>query len=381
MKKLISSLIVICLCLSLCACGTITIGPLDFNFDRSDRGSFSDSSSEITYENATAADAPAADAPAEEIAPMDEIPVVPIEPEGMYSEYGSFSFVMYDVYLGYFSPKGYNRDFATEPTTPYIIVVFDYEELTDFDDPYRTYSEFITIDGAGSFAPVNPNDYDYHFVNSIDRYFGIKNSFEHETLEPGESELMFACYPITEEAAAMVEAGAPIHIRVGESDIEHPFAVPIHLIDEILVVYNNFGYDYETAHAGATLLWSIDFAHDVLNGQFDWCENQGDTGNCGSDLDLVPELYFGGACASPATVPNLDGEFFLNVGAPSFAPELAEIMYPDLAGIMYEYMEVCHWFCDTAAQPGNLDEARDAINMLNELYYVMCEIAGFEPMF
>ena len=375
MKKIVSILLVFAICFSLCACGTVTIGPFDFHFDRNSSSGFFD----VSSDSATAEDA------AVEIAPVEEPEPMPLEPEGMYDEYGSFSFVMYDVYLGYFSERGYNRDFANEPTTPYIIVVFDYEELASYSDSYRTYSEYITIDGAGSFAPVDPNSNTNHFVNNIDRYFGFHNSYEHETLEPGTADIMFGCYPITEEAAAMVEAGAPVYIRVGESDIEHQGVVPIYLIDEILSVYNNFGYDYETAHATVTFRWSIDFAYYFVNRMLEYCEERGDTGNSDelfNAVNILTELYFRGGCASPAVTPNFDGEFHLHIGAPSFDPELVSKsdMYENY-DLILEYMNVCAAFCEAVGGSGNLDEAREYRNILYELYYVLCDTAGMIPIY
>ena len=365
MKRFITIFITIILSLSLCACGSVTIGPLTFNFsDRVQSGNSFDAP-------AASVEVPAADA-YEEIAPMEE-------PEAMYEDYGNFTFTLRSVTCGYFSERGYNRDLSTEPLAPYIFVVFDYEEHTPYTESHRTYSEYVEISGVGAFPQVIPSENPNHFVNNIARYFGFNSSVEHETLEPGTADLMFACYRISDEAYDRIIAGEEYFIRVGESSIPHRGIAEMCLIDELLTSYDMEGYYYEASHAAATFLWSLDFAQYTAKFLSERAEEYGDPWIFGADIDHLPNLYFGGASASPAVAPNLDGEFYLHVGAPEFEPKLVLEVYPELDGIMWDYMDICNQMCNYAIE-GNLDGIYECRDILREFYYVMCDMVYMQPL-
>lgn len=360
MKRFIAIFITIALAFSLCACGSIEIGPLTFHFDGSTPSGYNPDWSG----NSTAADAPAVEA-----APM----------ESLYEDYGNFSFNLRTVSCGRFSERGYNRDLSTEPLAPYLLMVFDYTEQTAFHDEYRTYVEYVEFDGIGTFSQVDPDSNPNHFVNNIDRYFGFNSSVNHETLAPGTADLMFACFEISEEAYARMLAGEEFLVKVGESFIPMSCLAEICLIDEILMAYDVEGYSYEASHAAATFLWSVDFAQYTAKFLSERAEESGDPWIFGADIDHLPNLYFGYASTSPAVAPNLDGEFYLNVGAPEFIPELVLEVYPELDGIIWEYMEFCNMMCNYAIE-GNLDGIYECRDVLRELYHVICATMGFAPL-
>ena len=374
MKKFIAIFITIALAFSLCACGSVDIGPLTFHFG----GSAPSGYNPDWTGSSTAADAPATDAPAVE-APAEE--PLPFEPAGehLYDNYGSFSFSFRMVSCGRFSQRGYNGDFSTEPLTPYLIMVFDYEEQAVLYDEYRTYAEYVEFDGIGAFSQVDPDANPNHFVNNIDRYIGLNSSVNHETLDVGTTDLMFACFAISEEAYAHLLAGEEFLVKVGESFIPMTCDSEMFLLDELLSVYTEDGCSYEAAHTAATFLWSMDFAQYTAKFLSERSEESGDPWIFGADIDHLPNLYFGHASASPAVAPNLDGEFYLNVGAPAFDPELVLEVYPELDGIMWEYMEFCDMMCNSALD-GYLDGIYESRDMLRELYHVMCATVGLEPL-
>ncbi|MBQ8831827.1 MAG: hypothetical protein IJ017_09535 [Oscillospiraceae bacterium] len=379
MKKLFAIFLSIAIVSTLCACGSVDIGPLTFHFGGGTPSGYDpDWSGNSTAADAPATDAPAVEAPAEEAFAEEPLPFEP-SGEDLYDTYGSFSFNFRMVSLGRFSERGYNSDFSTEPLTPYLILAFDYEELAVLPDSHRTYVEYIELEGIGTFSQVDPDANPDHFVYNIDRYFGFNSSVNHETLSQGTADRMFACFAISEEAYAYMLAGEEFLVKVGESYIPMTADAEIYLLDELLSVYMEEGYSYEAVHAAATFLWSMDFAQYTAKILSERAEESGDPWIFDADIDHLPNLYFGGACASPATSPNLDGEFYLNVGAPGLIPELVLEVYPELDGIMWEYMGICDQMCNYALE-GNLDGIYECREILREFYHVMCATVGLEPL-
>ena len=363
-KKFISIIIALTMIFALCSCGSVDIGPLTFNFgNRTPSG----------YNPNWSGSANATDASAEEIVPIDA-------PEAMYENYGNFSFNIRTVVCGYFSDRGYNRDMAFDPLSPYLFIVFDYEEHDYHSESHRTYVEYVDFEGIGAFPQVVPSANPDHFVNNIDRYFGFNSSAEHETLAPGTSDLMFACFRITDEAFYYLQSGGEFSIKVGESYPSIVGAAEIMLIDELLGVYMDYGHSYEAAHAAATFLWSTDFAMYTAITLSDRAAEYGDPWIFGTDIDHLPNLYFGGASASAAVTPDFNGEFYLNVGAPEFYPELVLEVYPELDGIMWEFMDYCNMMCNYALE-GNIDGLYECRDILRELYQVICAVIGLDPLY
>ena len=125
MKKLITLLLAVFMVFSLCACGSVDIGPLTFHFGgNTTGGSVSADSgwSDSAIVEAPAVEAPAAEAPAEEMPPMEV---------GEYDiDFGDFTVDFHGGIIGDFSERGIPANLSNEGYSPYLIVTFTYTDTT-----------------------------------------------------------------------------------------------------------------------------------------------------------------------------------------------------------------------------------------------------------
>ncbi len=366
MKKLISTLLVFIFIFTLCSCGTVTIGPLDFHFDKSDRGSFSDSSSEITYENATAADAPAM-----EFAPAEE------------SEYTfeDFSVNPIGIYMGDFTSRGYSAMSSSDNPALYLFFAFEYTEYYgDYIEDEHLYVTHVVIDGI-SYPALDLNSHENHFIRNIDRYFCYNYASPHRALSAGESSQMIVCFEIPEEARKAIYAGADIEFCVHGTNIQYNNFLDITFLEEILNEAPVEG-GREAALSSAQLLWSLDMSYYLINYLRLSTEVYGDTGV----FDTYPaEIIFGyysrGTAFSPAVMPDLDGEFLLEMyGMQGMVPEIALEMYGgDVMDTFFEYRDICLTIADMSMGTGNADALLEMCDYAAELYQMLMALLGMTP--
>ena len=371
MKKLISAFLIIALTLTLCACGTVTIGPLDFHFDRSaGEHGISAGSNDIPADIAVADDAmePAVEAPA-------------MAGDTYEMSVGSVS--IHQIVYGSFSDRGIPADLSTEGASPYLIVSFSYSS----DYVSETYIDYLDI--GGNIYPVAYPGFDGiptdHFVNNIERYFGYDYAFGAVPLENGSAKAI-ACFAITEESMAMLEAGASPVISFNGELFESPYyANRLWTIDGILIGEQDFGYTYEGAHSGATLLWALDFTHNIINTMRMRLEERGDTGILEDEFDEICTMYlydtfYGGIGYCPATTPDFNGQFEYGFAELPLIIEHAAEIYPDIAEMCYEYADICYKIADLWWNSGNFNELMELTYYADELYYVMMDMAGLSPL-
>ena len=366
MKKLISIALVLVLLLSLCACGNVAIGPLTFHFG--ERAPI-EAPPNMASGNA-AIEAP----PAEE-------PMYPAE-EAPMEAYGDFEFTVHTAFYGDFAENGVPASWYSEGAAPYLLVSFT------FRDTYGIYGDVVIegVDiGGYLYPPVDPYANEQHFVNNIDRYFGYEYAYDKTELSDGELK-GFACFELDEKAYEMFANGWETYIMLCGTQIPI-YPESTELIDDIFHGEAYYGYTYEGAHSGATLLWSLDLSRFLLDNICMQAEMCGDTGHFEdySYSEHLSFVYNSGTYFSPAVTPILQTGFSYGYAPVPFEIGFAYEKYPDIADIAYDYAEICMRVCELSYSPGNYEEMMSLINTAYELYMIMASILsegyGIELMY
>ncbi|MBQ8831519.1 MAG: hypothetical protein IJ017_07970 [Oscillospiraceae bacterium] len=360
MKKIISIALALLLLFSLCACGSVDIGPLTFHFGgNTDTGS---ASADSGWSGSNATDAPAVEAPAEEIPP--------IEAGEADIDFGDFTVDFHGGIIGEFSDRGVTASLTNEGYSPYLIVTFTY---TDYSGRGDMYIDHILV-GENLYPILDPNDNPDHFVNNIDRYFGYDYAFESAALDRNGQVKAFACFRLDEMAMVMLEAGEPCYIGFNGNLIESNFTRNhAEMIDEILIFEEEYGYPYDISHACATFLWSLDFSHYLIEQIRINTEEHGESGiweNYAAP-ELLMNIYNTENSMSPAVTPNFNGEFQTGFGPMPFYLEMASEKYPEIVEMAHEYTELCIVIADAAMYEGNYDVIIELSGHANELYQII----------
>ncbi len=369
MKKLITLLLVVFMVFSLCACGSVDIGPLTFHFGGSTTGGSASADSGWSggaIVEAPAVEAPAAEAPAEEIPPMEV---------GEYDiDFGDFTVDFHGGIIGEFSGRGIPANLSNEGYSPYLIVTFTYTDTTGTGN--GVFIDGVLV-GDVYYPMVDPYYNSDHFVNNIDRYFGYEYTYEYAELDGSSQVRAFACFALDEMGMVMLDAGEPCYIGFNGNLIESNFSYHhAEMIDEILVYDEELGYTYESSHAGATFLWAVDFSYYLLQQIEMNVEEAGDSGYMEDTraLDYLSMLFFKGASMSPAVTPNFYGDFQTDFGPMPFYIEMASEMYPDAVDCALEYADFCMMISDIARSPGNYDEVMEYIHYAYELHSMLADV-------
>ena len=353
MKKFISLLLVFLLTFSLCACGSVEIGPLTFNFDRIPS---EPPVHDWSGDTSVAVDAPAAEMPAvEEIAPVE----------------ADFEIEFHSMFYGEFAENGTPAFASSTGSAPYLIVSFTFRDIYDcYSDIYVDRFEI----GGTAYPMVNPYDNEKHFVNNIDRYFGYEYAFEYAEVRNNEVKA-FACFNIDNQAMVMLDSGEQGYIYLCGTEI--PVA-PMYaeMIDDMLFGETYYGYTFEGAHSGATFLWSLDLSHQLLDGILSKTEQYGDTGvyDDFSESEHLSFLYNTGTAFSPAVTPILETGFSYGYAPVPFDLGFAAEKYPDIVDIAYEYADICIKVAELSYGEGNYSEVIELINYAHELYFMMASL-------
>ncbi len=358
MKKFIAILLTLALTLSLCACGSVDIGPLTFNFgDRNNAG-------EAPYwEDSTGAIiAP----PAEEIAPI-------IESEYVFEE---FAVNPIGVYMGDFTPRGYNATSGTDNPALYLFFAFEYTEYYgEYGADMINYVPEVIIQDTTYYA-LDLTTHDDHFISNIDRYFCYEYATPHRALSAGESAQMIVCFEIPEEARAAIYAGERLEFCVQGTFIQYNNYLDIYFLEEIL---NEAPLGREAALSSAQLMWSLDMAYYLINYIRLSTEVYGDTGVFDPfPAEIILGYYSRGTAFSPAVMPDLNGEFLLEMyGMQGMVPEIALEMYGgEVWDIFFEYRDVCLTIAEMSMGSGNTDELMAMCDHATELYYMLLALLG-----
>ena len=353
MKKLISILLVVIIALSLCACGRVDVGPLTFNFgDRYipvEAPEWTDSTGAVV--------APTA----EEIAPI-------IEPT---EEYADFDIEFHSMIYGEFAENGTPAFASSTGSDPYLIVSFTFRDI--YDCYGSIYVDRFEI-GGSAYPMVDPYGNEKHFVNNIDRYFGYDYAFEYAEVKNGEVKA-FACFQLDEQAMVMLECGEQGYIYLCGTEI--PVSpMRCELIDDILYGETYYGYTFEGAHSGATLLWSLDLSHQLLDGILHKTEEYGDTGiyDDFSESEHLSFLYHTGTAFSPVVTPILETGFSYGYAPVPFELGQAAEKYPEIVDIAYEYADICIKVAELSYGEDNYSEVIELINYAHELYFMMASL-------
>lgn len=360
MKKILSIFLVIMLVFSLCACGSVTVGPLTFNF-----GGVPTEAPAYDWDGSSsvAVEAPAA----ETVEPPAEI--------GEYDiDFGDFTVNFHGGIVGEFSDRGITTSLSNEGYSPYLIVTFTYTDTTGSGK--GMFIDGVLI-GDVFYSMEDPYRNPDHFVNNIDRYFGYEYAFEYAELDSGNQVRAFACFRIDDMAMVMLDAGEPCYIGFNGNLIESNFTLHhAEMIDEILIYDEELGYSYEASHAGATFLWAVDFSHYLIQQIEMSVEEAGDTGYMEDPrtLDYLSMLFYSGASMSPAVTPNFNGDFHTDFGPMPFFIEEVYAKYPDAVDCAIEYFDFCMMISDVARSPGNYDELMEYIHISYELHNVLLDV-------
>ena len=360
MKKFISILLVVVLMLSLCACGSVTVGPLTFNFDSSSSANdnFGWAGSDVAIE-----------------AP----PVETVAPAGDTFAFEDFSVTPLGSFMGDFTTRGYHASYDGEGLALYLFFVFDYTEyIGDNSTDEVVYATEVVIDGV-SYPALNTYMYEHHFINNIDRYFPYEYATSAKPLNAGESSTMIVCFEIPEEARAALHSGTnPIYCVHG-TYIECPGNSDIMFIEETLNVAPE-GFDM--ALSQTQFLWSLDMSYYLLNYMMLSAEVYGGTGTFDARCtDTMFKMYANGNAFSPATTPDFAGFFTIDyIGVQGMVPEIALEWYGnDAWNIFFEYREICLMLADMAMIPGMEDEFFAQCEYAISLYYKLLSLVGAEP--
>ena len=357
MKKILSAFLAVLLVFSLCSCGSVDIGPLTFNFGRVGTNSGFNSSNVSSAPSQIVA----TDAPAAEIAPFE-----PAE-----EAYADFDMEFHSMFYGNFAENGAPEYMSNIGSSPYLLVSFTFKDIYDIYG--MVYVDCLEIDGE--FYPmVDPYANEKHFVNNIDRYFGYEYTYDGAEVTYGEAKA-FACFPLDDKAFAMIEAGMECYIYV--CSVQVPIMPEyIENLDEILFGEMYYGYSYEGAHAAATLLWSLDFSHHLLDGILCKTQEYGDTGvfDDYSEPEHLNMIYRTGTHFSPSVTPILETGFCFGHASIPFEFEMAAEKYPEIVEIAFEYVDLCSIIADLSYSTGNYQEVIDMINYAHELYFLMGSI-------
>ena len=371
MKKVISIVLTLALTLSLCACGSFTIGPIIFDFDR--LGSHSISSDDGAVE-------------APEDMPEDFTDEMPATEIGAPSELGNGipvgdgTVYIHHMTYGYFSPYGYPQFIAEElgeVNYPYLFMFFTYENYN---------SDYVNIDyvllGDMKYDIIEPKIPE-HFAHNIDRYFGFDYGYINNSMYGSNMVTLITCVSLDDPGLTYLSAGATpvICINGYEADTQiSPSSAAV--MEEILLGYDSLGTSYESACAGAAFLWSIDKSFILLNEIRGIVEEHGDTGHIPSEHAETPvvlqNMFHGAYITSPAISPYFS--IYDGSGAIPFEYNMAYEMYPELVDMSHEYISMLHTIADLWTGSGNYEEILEYINIATSWYYEMMAVSCLDPI-
>lgn len=346
--------------LSLCACGSVNIGPLTFHFG----DSVPVNGNTGVADGDTAIVAP----PVEEIAPVDNT-----------FAFEDFSMTSRGSFLGDFTPRGYNPSYNSDGLALFLFFVFDYTEYigNNSSNDEITYITEVVIDGI-SYPVLDVNLHENHFINNIDRYFGYDYAAPTKGLEAGESKTMIACFEIPEEARAAIHSGInPIYCVHG-TYIECTGYTDIFFIEETF----NVASDPEFALSDAQLRWSLDMSYYLLNYMMLSAEVYGGTGTFDDYCtNTMFKMFSNGYAFSPAVAPDFNGYFTMDsIGMHGMIPEIALEEYDgEVMGLFFEYREYCLMLADMAMTQGMTDEFFAQCEYAMSLYFMILSHLGMEP--
>ena len=342
--------------LSLCACGSVDIGPLTFNFDVKPTTNIGN----IWTDESAAVIAP----PVEETAPT-----------GDTISFEDFSLTPRGSFMSDLTPRGYYPDVSTENPALYIFFVFDYTEYAGNSDLHKlTYVSEVVIDGVG-YPVLDLSAHQNHFINYIDRYFSYEYAAPADTLNAGESTTMIACFEIPEEARIAIHNGAQPIYCVRDTYVECVGYSDILFIEETFSVSD----DPDLALSQAQLLWSLDMSYYLIHHIMLSTEVYGGSGTFEPVAsEIMYKMFANGNAFSPASAPDLNGFFTIDyVGMQGMIPEFALEMYGgDAMDRFFEYRDICLKIADLAMTPDCTEDLYAHCEHAVNLYFELTAILG-----